>query len=59
MGSSWEGDWCDYHMFRRPENLFRHGGWLGFGWLVDASTSLHVCRASTPGLARYDPVAAS
>lgn len=55
MGSSWGQDWCDCHMFRESENLFRPD----FGCLVDASTSPYVCRASTPGLCKYDPVTAS
>lgn len=59
MGSSWEQDWCAYHVFRQPENLFRCGGWPDFGRLVDVSTSPHVCRASTPGPCKYDPVTAA
>lgn len=59
MESSWEQGWCDYHMIREPENLFRRGEWPDFGCLVGASTSPHVCRVSTPDLCKYDPVTAS
>lgn len=59
MGSSWEQDWCDYHMFREPESLFSCSGRPDFACLVGALTSPCICRASTKVLCKYDPVTAS